>query len=421
MLAAIKHADLPLLWQTGRPVAALLVFLLALTARAAPLTLEDAMAAALTAHPQVAGKRAAQAAAVAEQKGADWQRYPSLSVEANAPSSGKSASVVRLDQPLWSGGRITAQRSAAERRAGAAGASVDETRLDLALRVLAALSEAVRQQERLEQAQAGVAQHEKLLAMIERRVAREVSPQADLNLAQSRLYAALNDRSATEQALSDAHIVLSELTGLTVTAVAAEPVRKAADAAGLAPDVAQAVEEALAFSPVLRRLELEREAAVADIDSKRAAYYPQLSLRLESGQGALADDRALLVLAAQPGAGLSAVSGVEAAQARKEAARLAIETARRDVRQQVTRDWNEWRAAATRVEQTQLARNTAREVAESYARQYTAGRKTWLDVMNAVREATLAEFQLADSRAQVRAALLRLKALTGKLDILKNQ
>jgi len=77
---------------------------------------------------------------------------------------------------------------------------------------------------------------------------------------------------------------------------------------------------------------------------------PQLSLRLESSQGSLSDNRALLVLLAQPGAGLSARSGVDAALARREATRQALDAAQREVRQQVTLDWNDWTASRARMD-----------------------------------------------------------------------
>ena len=53
------------------------------------------------------------------------------------------------------------------------------------------------------------------------------------------------------------------------------------------------------------------------------------------------------------------------------------------------------------------------EVFESYSRQYIAGRKTWIDVLNAVRETTQADFAMADANAQTLAAGERLRLRTG--------
>jgi len=54
-------------------------------------------------------------------------------------------------------------------------------------------------------------------------------------------------------------------------------------------------------------------------------------------------------------------------------------------------------------------------VFESFTQQFTTGRKTWIDVMNAVREFTLAEFAVADAEAQFAGAALRLGIVTGTL------
>lgn len=392
-----------------------LALLLAGSAQAAPWTFDQLLQAAQTSHPLVAGKEAARNAAKAEREGAEWQRYPTPSVEANTDTHGDQASVFRLDQPLWTGGRITSNLEQADRRLDAAGSAIQESRLELALKVIAAAGEAARQQIRQEHAAAGVKEHNKLLAMIQRRVEQEVSPQADLRLAQSRLYSANNDLSFSRQGLDNALTQLSQLAGRKVTGLDAASWNQAAGPEGLPAELDQAVQQALAHSPTQRRLAFEDEAAAAEIEGKKAVYLPQLTLRLESMQGATSDHRAMLVLLAQPGAGLSAGSGVDAAVARREAARLTREAARRDVQDQVTLDWNEWQAARARAENAEQARASAAEVAESYARQYTAGRKSWLDVLNAVRENTQAELSLADAQAQMRAAALRLKARIGLL------
>ncbi len=381
------------------------------------LTFDQALQATLSSHPLVEGRRSAQAAAKAEQEGAEWQRYPTPSVEANTDSGGQNASVFRLDQPVWSGGRITAGIDAAVSRLDAANAAISETRQELALRVNAASSEALRLRARQIHAQASVGEHEKLLAMIRRRVLQEVSPIADQRLAESRLYSTVNELSVTVQGVQNALTQLGQLTGQTVTDIEPTSFSNAARPDGLPADMAQAIERALAHSPVLRRLGFEAKAADADIDSKRSAYMPQLTVRLESSQGSVSDNRLMLVLQAQPGAGLSARSGVNAALARREASRQAEAAARRDIRQQVTLDWNEWTAARARVDNAEQVRTTSAEVSESYARQYTAGRKTWLDVLNAVREATQAELTLADAKSQMQAAVLRLKVQTGELDL----
>jgi adhesin transport system outer membrane protein len=330
---------------------------------------------------------------------------------ATTQGSGSNNGLLRLDQPLWTGGRITAAIDAAGSRLDAAGAAIDESTLDLSLRVIAAYGEALRQQAKMQYAQAGVDEHEKLLGMIRRRVEHEVSSQTDQSLAESRLYQAVNDLALIKQAYNNAIAQLGQLCGCEAKTISERGVSAQLDAQSL-DDV---LTQVLAYSPALRRLKHEEEAADADIASKRSAYSPQLSLRLEKSTGQLQTSRALLVLQAQPGAGLSAISGVDAAIARREAARMAREAAERDARDRATLDWNEWQSSRLRFENSKLSRSMSTLVFESYARQYAIGRKSWIEVLNAVREASLAEFSLEDARSQMVAASLRLRAQTGKL------
>ncbi|MCK9201943.1 MAG: TolC family protein [Gallionella sp.] len=375
------------------------------------VTFEQALASTLSSHPVIQGKRSAQVAAQADRKGAEWLRYPTPSIEATTQGSGNDNGLLRLDQPLWTGGRITAAIDAAGSRLSSADAAVEESTLDLSLRVIAVYSEALRQQAKMQYAQSGVDEHEKLLGMIRRRVEHEVSSQTDQRLAESRLYQAVNDLALTKQAYRNAIAQLGQLCGCAVDAISERGVSAQLDAQNL-DDV---LSEALAYSPALRRLKFDEEAADADIAAKRSAYSPQLSLRLEKSAGDVQTSRALLVLQAQPGAGLSAISGVDAAIARREAARMAREAAERDARDRATLDWNEWQSARLRFDNSKLSRTMSTQVFESYARQYAIGRKSWIEVLNAVREASLAEFSLEDARSQMVAASLRLRAQTGKL------
>jgi adhesin transport system outer membrane protein len=385
---------------------------LALTAEhTAAWSLARVLDAALDSHPLMLGRRSAEQAARADKDGAEWARYPTPSVEAFTRNSLGSNGVARLEQPLYTGGRISASIDAAGSRLDAAGSALEEARLDLRLRVVAATVEAVRQQARMERAQDSLDQHRKLLELIQRRVRQEVSSSVDQSLAESRLFQAVNDQSSISQALRNALAQLSQLAGHSVDTVVPDGVLDRN--APLSRE--RAKESAHGYSPTLQRLDYEEAAATSDIEVRRAALYPNVAVRLERALGSVSESRAMLVLQAQPGAGLSAMSGVQAAQARRDAARQTREAALRDLDERVSTDWNELSAARLRLITTQSAQSTAGEVVASYTRQYVIGRKSWLDVLNAVREATQADYAVEDARAQVAGASLRLRALTGNL------
>ena len=53
-------------------------------------------------------------------------------------------------------------------------------------------------------------------------------------------------------------------------------------------------------------------------------------------------------------------------------------------------------------------------VLDSYKRQFEAGRKTWQDLLNAVRELAQNQYALADARASMAGAMYRLKIRMGQ-------
>lgn len=389
------------------------------TAMAQTSSLEDIAKQAMATHPAVLARQMSSQAAGAELEGASWQRYPSPNVELNTDSNGVSTTLFRLQQPLWTGGRITAGIDAAQSRQQASESAVKEAKQDLVLRVIAAFVEALRQRARLEAVAQSVQQHESLLGMITRRVDQEASPRVDLELAQSRLLQASNDLSSGLQAQRNALTQLSQLAGRPVRTVGFLEI----DSLLGQQSIESLLEQAITVSPTLRRLDQEIDAAQADADLKRASYHPQISLRLENahasaslnGISAYSTNRVFLVAEFQPGAGLSAASGVAAAIAKRDAARQQRDTAMRDLQERVSIDWEELVAASKRLENATLASKSSKEVYESYSRQYTTGRKSWLDVLNSVREFTQSDQAVADSRAQASGASLRLRLATANL------
>lgn len=155
-----------------------LLWILAGAANAAD-DFDKLLAQALATHPAVEGRRASLEAARADREGTEWQQYPTPSFEGLQRDSGGNSGIFALEQPLWTGGRITAGIRAAGFREAAAVSAVVEAKLTTALRVIATYTEVLRQKDRQGYAKASVDEHDKLLALINRRVRQEVSPPSD--------------------------------------------------------------------------------------------------------------------------------------------------------------------------------------------------------------------------------------------------
>src|SRR5919202_4782676 len=127
----------------GIPIAAALALILAGAAiaqqpRPAPtatLSLRQAVAEAVLRNPNRLRAAHEVTAAGFERDAAEWGRFPTVSVDAGATNSSRSVaptSTVRVDQPLWAGGRIDGQIDAARAQMSAAELAELDTRRRLA-------------------------------------------------------------------------------------------------------------------------------------------------------------------------------------------------------------------------------------------------------------------------------------------------
>ena len=111
------------------------------------------------------------------------------------------------------------------------------------------------------------------------------------------------------------------------------------------------------------------------------------------------DSRVIVGVRSQLGAGLSSLSSVASAEAELKASEAQINANKQDVKERVLQDYSLANSFSARIVALEIAQVTAQDVSDSYARQFLAGRKSWLDVMNAARDLQQAELQLADAQA----------------------
>jgi adhesin transport system outer membrane protein len=364
-----------------------------------PSALLNAAEIATENYPSIRTAEAELRASRADLRGARWLRYPSLTVEALAITRGSQtasqngvAANATVEQPILTFGRIGGTIDRAEALWLVRRAAVDETAREVALRVIDAfynVAAAARRQAVLE---GGLAQHKTLLETISNRVRQEISPESDLDLATSRTAQIEQELALARAQRTASYSQLVELVGTTSINLGNVPDY---DPAISHPSEAGAIDRALSCDPKLQRLRAEVLAARAEAKVAKAGLFPQLLGQLSHNE--ITGTRAGVALRAQTGAGLSQLAAVGAARARVEGSEFNISTAERELREALRLDFVTNRASRDRVAAGTRASTSSELVTESYKRQFIAGRRTWLDVMNAVREATNSELSVADA------------------------
>jgi adhesin transport system outer membrane protein len=366
-------------------------------------------------HPSVLQARGQARAAGFELDSANWLRFPTLSAEARV-EKGTNQNVAKGEQPLWSGGRITAQIELAQANQRMAMASVQDAELTVLTQLASAFLESLRLEARLQTAAHNIAEHERLLRLIQRRVQAEISPLADETLAQARLQQALSERIQLQRQRDAARLSVNQWSGMQISGALAAPKALVFTRPGSS---ALIQDKALAYSPQRSRLRAQIEIAEAQIQVSKSATSPTVvagyQYTWDSTLSGANNNRAYLALQFQPGAGLSALSNAQIAVARKEASQQELEALELNLSNQVLSAVSELDTMFAQLGPARALLSGTTEVVESYLRQYQIGRKNWLDVLNAQREMTQALYNVADMEFGHQLAQMKLMLLTGDI------
>ncbi|MEY3672692.1 MAG: hypothetical protein RI904_2349 [Pseudomonadota bacterium] len=376
-----------------------------------PATLEAMVGRATSSHPSIAGAAASARAAGAEVKAARWQRFPSISADLSLlDESGRTlAPGAVINQPLWTGGRIRGSIDLATAREQAALAEYDKVVLSIAIATNQAFFESHKWRLRSEILSQSLEQYKLLVATIQRRYEREVSPLIDLELARSRALKVeqeLNQAQAQETAAASR---LRELVGDSFVSIGALP-----EIPQTWPEFSdeETATKILAFSPALKRIRFDASAAVAEETIARASTLPELSA--QSSYSDVSGPSVGIVLRTQLNGGFAKFATANAAAERVKAGELQIFAEERELRAQTVALISEYETSIALLSGNETTEGMVKRVMESYMRQFANGRRTWLDVMNAVREATTAEIDVVEARISAQSSLTQILLLSGQ-------
>ncbi len=377
------------------------------------LTLDEALRTAVDTHPSVGLRRAEQNSSEFALDGARWQRWPGVSMSSSRGPLGHNLTEVQVEQPLWTGGRINANINAAEARVDAARSGVAEGRQLVLEHTATSYADAMRLQARLAAASAAIADYGKLSDMIDRRVASGISPPSDGVTVRARLQQAQGEHLQMTLQRQNATTQLETLVGHRVGELALPRMPKLT-----LQTLDDALDAALTHAPQLARLTAEERVADEAIAASKSSLSPALSVRYQrtfGGGNLYPSDQVFVGVTFQPGSGLSALSSISEAQSRRSGAIHSRESTRRDIVERIRELWS--LAESSRAEAVLLKElvKSTQLVYESCLRQFPAGRRTWLEVLLARRDATQAQYALADAQWALFAAVLKLEIASGRL------
>jgi outer membrane protein len=394
-------------------------------------TLADALALAYQTNPTLQGQRASQRVTDEGVVQAKTAFRPTLNATADATASrtdlanpvtavvggqlvtrdhttgsGSGASLA-LQQPLYTGGRASANLTAAEADVLAGREDLRSVEQSVLGNVIQSYVDVRRDQERLRIAQENVSVLNRQLEESKARFEVGEITRTDVAQSEARLAAAQASQSSAQAILAASRAAYAAVVGQNPTDLAPEP----SLAALLPSSVEQAFDLVDKNNPQIQAARYAERAAAARVAVAKAAYRPTVGARAgfdtdatrTNGTGRDFGDynrgyTASLTASMPLFTGGLISSQVRAAQERENTARTQVEGAQRSALQQISTAWNNLLASRANLVSNEEQVRATRIAFEGVRQEQQVGLRTTLDVLNAQLELANAEVALVVAR-----------------------
>jgi adhesin transport system outer membrane protein len=330
---------------------------------------------------------------------------------------------MQLEQTLWDAGRVTARINESQAMVEQGQIKTVLQRQELHLQVVAAWQNLLGAVARSQVAHQTLSRWGAFQAQMKRRVEAEASPRIDLELANARLLQTEVELETAQSSLQVALTRLEQLSGeqnLAAHLSRLPPIPSLLETQGSVEKLAQTDWHRVAAEhPSVLRAQFEAQQVKSRLKAKQAEGWPQVYVRAFQPIGAIptSSDTSMTTfigLRYSPGAGLANVVEAQALETRISSSEQMVVTAHRDVRQSLQTDNEELMNTRKRIAALEKSVEGSDLVLASYQRQFQAGRKTWQDLLNAVRELAQNQYALADAQAAMMGAMYRLQVRMGQ-------
>jgi outer membrane protein, adhesin transport system len=372
-------------------------------------------------HPAVIAADQQRQAASQEVEGARWQFFPtpSIGVESSNQTSQFADSKIRfarLQQPLWTGGRLTAQTDRAKAQQELADAAWREQRHNLAIRWLELWAESSAARSRVESYAESEELHQRYVRRVQARAQEGQIARSETQLSFSRLSSVQAELELARAQQQQAMNKLLQMWGRTWSTT---DFPQLPDLRGSEMDSMHTHVGAVAQNhPVLQKSRAQILLAQTEVDFARARLSPEVYARAEISHGNISGDVriAYIGFSTSLGGGLSNLSAVGSAQSRVEAQRQELEVRSRELSDLLTNDQSNHLSQSQRALQLLQSLEAAHAYLQSSETQFDNGRRSWQELMNSAREKAQIRVQLTDTRAQAWLAAQRLRLNTQGLE-----
>lgn len=372
------------------------------------IDLNDLIKHTLAQHPDIGVQNANIDVANTQQTLARHQYYPTFSVSVeNATVTGQNdvtysgadlVTTLRVQQPLYTFGRLTAAHDKSKLQVSREREVLEETKLNLAQQVLSAWGDWYVASLRINALLKSQQTHKTLKDSVSRRAEIGASSPSEVRLSEARLAQINAQLEATKLQERAAKVRLMQLVGYALP----ESENITQHLRFTLPESALLINQAIKNSTQLRRYNIDIDIAQLSKKEREASTKPEIYLRAEHQRGDFSAtnlpfaSRVFVGIQSNFGAGLSSGIEVSLAEQRKKTIEAELKSVTRKLVEQVQLEITQIQSLDIRQRALELSLEANSDIADAFNRQFLAGRRSWVEVMNTARELSQSELELAD-------------------------
>ena len=383
------------------------------------MNFEDLISKAVNHHPSIQMSQEAFKISEEELNSAKWQYFPTPSVD-YSNSSKNNEVVAKLEQPLWTGGKLDSQYDIALSSKAEAGYTLEESKYRLVERILNLLQAYSQGKSAEISLKEGYDRLSEFTVMIDKRIEAGISSQSDEVLLNSRLIQIKSDLINAKSKKTLALKQLSLLVGENI-----ESIDFSLDKFNF--DNTQSsvlIDDMVKFHPTLKKMDEQLKGSIHQVSKEESALYPTLSLIAEHKQGDVytennnaSDNAVYLSLKATTGAGLSLFSNVEKAKLNTKRLKSEKDSKQQELTDSFIIDYNNMMLAKEKLANQKLNQQFSDEVFEANKKLFIAGKKQWLDLVNSSKELMDISVSYRDTKELYNILKYKIALQTGKVNL----
>lgn len=378
-------------------------------------------------HPSILMSQEIIKAAKENIDSAFWNFFPTPSVDVSAKNDDRYTTVARLDQPIWTGGKLTSEYDMSKSKEQESFFELQETSYNLIENFLSVLESYNQAKANIIELEEGLQNHLELLDMLKRRMNAGVSSSSDKDLLNARIEQINSDMLLAKNRYKVAILQLELMLDIKLSCdVELEKISILHSS-----QIEYSIDRLLSFHPSLKKNQYEIKTAEYNLENTKASIMPNVSIRAEQRRGDLYDsnyDRdannqstVYVAFTASTNAGLSAVSDINAARIKINELKFKKETIKKELIDGLLEDFNNYEIAKSRVKILENSVSSSKNVLDSYTRLFVAGKRQWLNLVDASRELMQYKIQLANLNVSKDILAYKLALKNGQINLLSGE